>query len=97
MTEHVLKVVRPYFDSLFDGSKTFEVRKNDRGFQRGDTLTLWEYDAAPGQCGRFPCDRCNPRSVRRQITYVYAGDPRFGRDGGVESGFVVLGLGEVAP
>jgi hypothetical protein len=27
-----------------DGSKTFEVRKNDRGFQPGDTVELLEWD-----------------------------------------------------
>lgn len=93
MTDHILKVAAPYFDAIVDGSKTFEVRKNDRGFQKGDTLTLWEYDRSPGRCGKFPCEKCDPAYVRRTVTYVYAGDPRFGRDGGVESGFVVLGLG----
>lgn len=93
MTEHILKVVAPYFEALLDGSKTFEVRKNDRAFQRGDTLVLWEYDPTPGGCKRFPCVTCEPRHVRREITFVYGGDPRFGNDGGLEPGFVVLGLG----
>lgn len=94
MSEHVLKVVAPYFDALLDGSKTFEVRKNDRGFQRGDVLTLWEFDPSPGACSRFPCAPCSPRFVRREVTFVYSGDPRFGRDGGLETGFVVLGLAD---
>lgn len=92
MASHTLKVVAPYFDALLDGSKTFEVRKNDRAFQKGDVLILWEFDPTPGGCGRFPCATCKPRSVVRQVSYVYSGDPRFGRDGGVETGFVVLGL-----
>ncbi|GAA4123315.1 hypothetical protein GCM10022215_29900 [Nocardioides fonticola] len=95
MSEHILKVQPPYFDALADGSKTFEVRRNDRGFQRGDTLVLWEYK--PDPYGAAPCDRqplcpdCPAvRFVRRTVTYVYAGDPRFG---GIQPGHVVLGLG----
>lgn len=29
---------------MADGSKTFEVRKNDRGFQPGDIVDLQEWD-----------------------------------------------------
>lgn len=88
MSEHVLKVAPEYFEALADGTKTFEVRKNDRGFQKGDTLILWEYVASK-RCERFPCSAHNPKSVRRKVTFVYSGDPRFG---GIEPGYVVLGL-----
>ncbi|WGL50653.1 DUF3850 domain-containing protein [Nocardioides sp. BP30] len=93
MTEHILKVVAPYFDAVADGSKTFEVRKNDRAYQRGDTLVLWEYDdSGPGRpCQRWNCPECNPRHVRKVVTFVYSGDPRFG---GIEPGTVVLALGD---
>jgi hypothetical protein len=37
MSEHLLKVIPPYFDALADGTKPFEVRKNDRAYQTGDT------------------------------------------------------------
>lgn len=37
---HVLKVEREYFEALRDGMKTFEIRKNDRGFKVGDILAL---------------------------------------------------------
>jgi len=40
---HVLKTVQPYFEALWSGEKRFEVRKNDRGFQVGDSLCLREY------------------------------------------------------
>lgn len=40
---HALKVVGSLFPRLADGSKTFEVRKDDRGYQTGDTLTLREW------------------------------------------------------
>lgn len=42
--EHELKIWPQYFCRVVDGSKTFEIRKNDRGFQPGDNVTLLEYD-----------------------------------------------------
>lgn len=99
---HTLKVVSPYFDALVNGAKTFEVRKNDRAYQRGDVLVLREWHAEQTNPVR-PCehDGCGyhwsafghwaelRETVKRRVSYVYAGDPRFG---GVEPGYVVLGL-----
>lgn len=42
--EHFLKIEPQYYCRVADGSKTFEVRNNDRGFQSGDTVTLQEWD-----------------------------------------------------
>ena len=95
MAEHVLKVQPPYFDALADGSKTFEVRRNDRAFQRGDTLVLWEPQThATGLCHGPDCElvhRGAIRQIRKAVTFVYSGDPRFG---GIEPGHVVLALGD---
>lgn len=41
---HDLKIEPQYYCRVADGSKTFEVRKNDRGFQPGDTVLLKEWD-----------------------------------------------------
>lgn len=41
---HELKTWPVYFRRIFEGDKTFEVRKCDRDFQIGDFLTLKEYD-----------------------------------------------------
>lgn len=92
MPEHVLKVAAPYFEALADGSKTFEVRRNDRAFQRGDEVTLWDVGPDGRNCSPdCPDPKCSRRgrTLRFSISYVYAGDPRFG---GLEPGHVVLAL-----
>ncbi len=43
---HSLKTWPVYFQQIADGQKTFEIRKNDRNFQTGDYLRLFEYDPA---------------------------------------------------
>lgn len=44
---HKLKIWPQYFCRVLDGSKTFEVRDNDRGFQSGDVVELCEWDPEP--------------------------------------------------
>lgn len=39
---HELKTLKPYFDALAQGNKTYEVRKTDRDFNVGDFLALNE-------------------------------------------------------
>lgn len=43
---HVLKCDPEYFDRLLSGNKRCEIRKNDRNFQYGDRLLIYEYDRA---------------------------------------------------
>lgn len=43
MKMHELKILPEYFEKVLDGSKTFELRKDDRGFNVGDILILREY------------------------------------------------------
>ena len=38
MITHELKIQREYADAVVSGDKTFEVRLNDRGYQRGDHI-----------------------------------------------------------
>ena len=98
MAEHVLKVAPEYWPALVDGSKTFEVRSNDRAYQRGDVLVLFpthdangsEYCRMGPRCTDARCYR-KPPIERRLVTFVYSGDPRFG---GIEPGHVVLALGD---
>lgn len=43
---HELKIWPQYYCRVADGTKTFEVRNNDRGFQPGDKVILREWDPA---------------------------------------------------
>jgi len=44
---HELKIWPQYYCRVVDGSKTFEIRENDRGYQPGDTVVLKEWDPTP--------------------------------------------------
>lgn len=45
MTKHTLKLNDRYFDAVANGTKTFEIRKDDRGFRVGDTLVMYRVGA----------------------------------------------------
>ena len=65
---HDLKTWPKYFKHLLDGSKTFEVRKNDRSFRAGDSLRLREWEPNP-----FPDDQSGHytgREITVLVTYV---------------------------
>jgi len=74
---HELKTLPAYFERVADGSKTFEIRRNDRGFQAGDTLHLREYNPA-GDHDKCPDDQCQTkrytgREAFRKVGFVAAG------------------------
>jgi hypothetical protein len=81
---HRLKTWVPYFAAVTDGVKPFEVRRDDRGFQRGDRVRLVE--VSQPRDGMIPTGR----EAEYEITYVLTGG-QFG----IEPGYVVLGLGAV--
>lgn len=41
---HELKIYPKYFEAIWDGKKTFEIRKNNRNFHVGDSIVLREFD-----------------------------------------------------
>ncbi|EJL36575.1 hypothetical protein PMI01_00950 [Caulobacter sp. AP07] len=79
---HRLKPSPTYFRAIQSGEKTFEVRRDDRGFQKGDLLHLVEYDPAI-----IAALALTGRSITKRISYVLTGGQL-----GIESGYVVLGL-----
>ena len=40
MTTHRLKIHEQYANAVMNGTKTFEVRKNDRGYEVGDKIVF---------------------------------------------------------
>jgi hypothetical protein len=71
ITTHDLKTVQPWFDLLWKGEKTFEIRRNDRGgFMPGQGLRLreWKNNEFTG------------RYVQCQIDDVYEGMPNVADD-----------------
>lgn len=88
---HTVKCWPTYFDAIRRGDKTFDVRRDDRGYQKGDVLELQRTQEPPYQ---YVVERDylgKPRHVlHRRITYVLTGG-QFG----IEPGYVVLGLAEM--
>lgn len=81
--KHELKILPAYFEAVLSGEKTFEIRNNnDRGFQKGDTLVLREFDPDLSSSTLAMC--YTGRTIERVVSYVsnYEQQP----------GFVVLGL-----
>lgn len=89
MSKHTLKLPEPYFSAVKSGDKTFEIRRNDRAFQRGDKLIL--QDSSRCDCGQDECARRRP-SLVRYVSFVFSGDPSLRDTGGILPGYVVLGL-----
>lgn len=42
---HTLKTLPRYFQAVWVGDKTFEIRKNDRNFQERDEVVLQEWES----------------------------------------------------
>lgn len=86
-TTHTLTLSLNYCDAMLNGRKSFDVRKNDRGFQTGDMVryTAVRFDAT-NAADKYPSHPINDRVY--EITYVYSG-------WGIEQGYVAMGLKEV--
>jgi hypothetical protein len=74
--EHELKTWPEFFDALLSGAKTFEYRRDDRGFRVGDVLCLREWDPQTQDY--------SGREMRRSVTYLLQTD--------ISGEFVVMAL-----
>lgn len=75
-TVHQIRLASSYYDDVLEGRKTFELRKNDRGYGVGHILELMEF--AEG--------RNTGRVIRAEVVYMledYAG---------LEDGYCILGI-----
>lgn len=78
---HALKTWPLFFKSVKDGTKQFELRKNDRQFKLGDTLLLQEYNPQE--------KKYTGEEWEGTIIYVFS-DESFG----LKKGYVLLGIKE---
>ena len=79
MRIHELKISKWYAKDVLDGDKSFEVRYNDRGFQKGDLIHFTVLDDGAVVFG-------HPLSMEVfEITYVHSGL-------GLKEGYVALSI-----
>ncbi|MDU7365400.1 DUF3850 domain-containing protein [Clostridium sp.] len=94
MKIHELKIYPQYFSEVLSGNKTFELRKNDRGFEVGDVLILKEftpgiYDSTRTEKVAVQTKGYTGKEIKKVISYIYKGC----ENGlGLRSGFCILGL-----
>lgn len=79
---HELKILPQYFNDIITGHKRFELRKDDRGFAKGDTLRLRLYDQKEGYLGPV---------VRAEIDYILRDVPEYG----LMEGYAILGIHKI--
>ena len=79
MRTHFLKTVQPYFSDVRSRSKSFELRKDDRGFAVGDVLILQEYDPVSGAYTN--------EQEERVVGYIFRGGLF-----GLSEGYCILGF-----
>ena len=79
MTIHELKTETNYFHDICYNGKTFEVRKNDRNYKKGDMLLLKNYN---------PKEKTYEYGyVMAKITYILEGG-----NFGIDKEMVVMGI-----
>lgn len=81
---HELKLLWSFENDILDGLKTFEIRENDRGFQKGDLVKFKVADTRVNPSINHPIE-----DKVYEITYVLNG-------WGIKNGFVVFGIKEYA-
>ena len=81
---HELTIWPDSFAAVANGSKPFDVRKNDPNFQVGDALLLRELNP--------PTHEYTGQTLTRWVSHVLPGNTF-----GVEAGWCVLGLSTTAP
>ena len=71
---HQIRLAKSYFDDVVNGIKTFELRKNDRGYKKGDILEMME----------FADGKNTGRTVKVLVTYILEDYT------GIEDGYCIM-------
>jgi len=74
---HELKTWPDYYRHLLDGTKTFEYRRDDRGFRIGDVLHLREWEPLAWDAGSPTIGRYTGREMRRRVIYILNASKNF--------------------
>ncbi len=83
---HKLKTLSEYFEAIGRGDKTFEIRKDDRGFKVGDTLILQEF-LPPGPHSFLSNGDYTGREIHVKVTYKMPGGKL-----GLDSSYCIMGI-----
>ena len=70
---HKLKIDEVYLKAKLAGDKLFEIRVNDRGYQKGDTVSYWEYPV-PGPAIKHTYEITYVTGYAQQGEYVVFGE-----------------------
>lgn len=81
MMVHKIKLREEFADAVLSGEKNFEIRENDRGYQKGDEIHFRVVDEA----GFAVNHKLSHTGVKYEITYVLSG-------WGIKDGCVVFGI-----
>ena len=76
---HELKILPQYYEEVKAGNKNFELRRNDRGYKKGDTIRLKAWNGE-NYLDKAPLDRT--------IRYILQDCPEYG----LMDGYVILGF-----
>ena len=85
---HNIKILKSFVEPILDCEKTFEIRKNDRGYQRGDYIRFTVLDAPLFESATDQALRQAIEHKTYEITYVLNGF-------GLERDYVAFGIAEV--
>lgn len=86
--EHMLKTDPAVFQDVLDGSKTFEIRFNDRGYQIDDLIVLKETKFTGQQMKSGQPLVYTGREIQKRISYVLSGY-------GLQEDWVILGIQDI--
>lgn len=88
---HDLKCWTAYFEAVDDGRKNFEIRRDDRGYQKGDVLRIREWDDKPSPVATGS-NHTRSRGYTGNETYALVRYVLTGGQFGLEPGYVAMAL-----